>query len=120
MEYRVLGEVEVRDGDRLLTLHGRRERALLAYLVLNANQVVPTERLITELWGESPPATVAAVLHVYISRLRKVLGENGSAIVTRSPGYVFEVDLEQVDARRFEARARNPHPEPCPRRAAFP
>jgi len=102
MEFRILGEVEVRDGGRLLKLHGRRERALLAYLLLNANEIVPTERLIEELWGESPPPTVAAALHVYISRLRKVLGENGSAIVTRSPGYVLEVDPEQVDARRFE------------------
>ena len=55
MEFRILGEVEVRDGGRVLTLHGRRERALLAYLLLNANEIVPTERLIDELWGESPP-----------------------------------------------------------------
>jgi YVTN family beta-propeller protein len=121
MEYRILGEVEVRDGDRLLTLHGRRERALLAYLVLHANEIVPTERLIGELWGESPPATVAAALHVYISRLRKVLGENGSAIVTRSPGYVLEVDPEQVDARRFERlvdAGRRALSEGDPRRSA--
>jgi YVTN family beta-propeller protein len=121
MEYRILGEVEVRDGDRLLTLHGRRERALLAYLLLHANEIVPTERLIGELWGESPPPTVAAALHVYISRLRKVLGENGTAIVTRSPGYVLEVDPEQVDARRFERlvdAGRRALSEGDPRRSA--
>ena len=83
MEFRILGEVEVRDGERQLPLHGQRERALLAYLLLHANELVPSERLIVELWGESPPATVGAALHVYISRLRKLLGDNGSAIVTR-------------------------------------
>src|SRR5262245_17482004 len=102
MEFRILGEVEVRDGDRVLELHGRRERALLAYLLLHANEVVPSERLIEQLWGESPPPTVATALHVYVSRLRKVLGENGSSIVTRTPGYVLEIAPEQVDARRFE------------------
>jgi YVTN family beta-propeller protein len=102
LEFRILGEVEVRDGDRVLMLHGRRERALLAYLLLHANELVPSERLIEQLWGESPPATVATALHVYVSRLRKALGTNGSSIVTRAPGYLLEVDPEQVDARRFE------------------
>jgi YVTN family beta-propeller protein len=102
MEFRILGDVEIHDGDRQLVLRGRRERALLAYLLIHANQVVPTEQLIEQVWGESPPPTVATALHVYISRLRKVLGENGSAIVTRTPGYMLEVDPEHVDARRFE------------------
>jgi YVTN family beta-propeller protein len=121
MEFRILGEVEVRDGERVLALHGRRERALLAYLLLHANEVVPSERLIEQLWGESPPPTVATALHVYVSRLRKVLGENGSAIVTRTPGYVLEVDPEQVDARRFEdlvASGRHALSEGDPARAA--
>ena len=102
IEFGILGPLEVRDGDRVITLHGARERSLLAYLLVHANEVVPSERLIDELWGEAPPATVASVLHVYVSRLRKVLGENGNALATRAPGYVFELERDQLDLFRFE------------------
>ena len=86
----------------MLALHGARERALLAYLLLHANEVVSSDRLIDAVWGEHPPATVPSALHVYVSRLRKLLGEDGSALATRAPGYVLEVDADGLDVHRFE------------------
>ena len=55
--FRILGSLEVLDGDRAVALGGLRQRALLALLLLRANEVVSTDRLIAELWGESPPPT---------------------------------------------------------------
>ena len=103
MEFGILGPLEVRDGDVAVQLGGVRERSLLAVLLLNANELVPTDRLIDELWGETPPKTAVKTVQVYVSRLRKLLG--AGTIVTRPPGYVLQVDDEQIDARRFEALA---------------
>ena len=100
MEYRVLGPLEVREGDRPLALGGAKQRALLALLILNANRVVSRERLIDELWGEEPPETVVTSVQVYVSRLRKLLPPE--TLVTRAPGYMLEVEPEAVDLIRFE------------------
>ncbi len=92
--------MEVEAGDRLLDLGGSKQRGVLAMLVLRAGNVVSTDALIDGLWGERPPATAAKSLQVYVSRLRKALGEN--AIVTRSPGYLLAATPEEVDLGRFE------------------
>jgi DNA-binding SARP family transcriptional activator len=79
-----------------------KQRALLALLVLHANEVVSRDRIIDELWGERPPATVAAALNVYVSKLRKVLGGAADGVLhTREPGYVLRVAPGQLDADRF-------------------
>jgi DNA-binding SARP family transcriptional activator len=112
MEFRLLGSLEVAERDRSLVLGGGKQRAVLADLLLHANAVVPVERLIDDLWGASPPATVAKSVQVYVSRLRKVLGEG--RLVTRSPGYVLRVDPSELDVARFEAlvgEARGAAPE---------
>src|SRR3954468_5170450 len=100
IEYRVLGPLEVREGDRPLPLGGAKQRALLALLLLNANRVVSRERLIDDLWGDDPPETAITTLQVYVSRLRKLLGSN--ALVTRPPGYLLAADTESIDLERFE------------------
>jgi DNA-binding SARP family transcriptional activator len=82
MDYRILGPLEVRDGDRLLGLGGDKQRALLAVLLLRRNEVVSADRLIDDLWGESPPARAVRTLQVYVSRLRKTLDSNGAAPAT--------------------------------------
>jgi YVTN family beta-propeller protein len=83
-----------------------KQRALLALLVLHANEVVSRDRIIDELWGERPPATVAAALNVYVSKLRKVLGGAGDGVLhTREPGYVLRVGPGQLDADRFSRLA---------------
>jgi DNA-binding SARP family transcriptional activator len=108
MEFRLLGPLDVVDQDRSLELGGRRQRALLAVLLLHANDVVSTERLIDQLWGESPPPTGAKGVQVYVSRLRKQLGDG--RLVTRAPGYVLRVDPSELDLACFErlvAQARD-------------
>jgi DNA-binding SARP family transcriptional activator len=74
VEFAVLGPVAVARDGRDLPLGGRKQRALLAILLLHANEVVSRDRLIDGLWGERPPATAAHTLDNYISRLRKTLG----------------------------------------------
>jgi DNA-binding SARP family transcriptional activator len=74
MEFRLLGPLEVAEQERLLPLGGRRQRSLLAVLLLHANEVVSVERLVDELWGESPSPMVAKSVQMYVSRLRKQLG----------------------------------------------
>jgi DNA-binding SARP family transcriptional activator len=102
VEFAILGPLEIRDEGRVLSLGGTRQRALLALLLLNANQVVSSDRLIDELWGDEPPESGTAALQVRISKLRKALGTAGQAIVTHAPGYVIHVGSDQLDLRRFE------------------
>jgi DNA-binding SARP family transcriptional activator len=96
----VLGSFEVRVAGQPVPLGGEKQRALLAILALRANDVVAREWLLEELWADDPPATAVKALQVYVSRLRKVLP--AGALVTRPPGYVLEIDPEQVDVHRFE------------------
>lgn len=100
MEFRILGPLEVWDGDRQLSVRGSKQRALLAILVLHANGVVSTDRLIDLLWGDDRLDSTA--LRVRVSQLRKALGVGGEAIVTQTPGYVLRAADEELDLRRFE------------------
>src|SRR5215216_6631432 len=100
MEFRILGPVEVRDDGRVVRLGGGKQRAVLALLLLNANRVVASERMIELLWGERPPPTAATALHGHISTLRKALGPD--VIATRPPGYVLETAIGELDLERFE------------------
>jgi DNA-binding SARP family transcriptional activator len=103
LEFRILGPLEVRDGDSTLALGGLRERSLFALLLLNAGELVPTERLVDELWGERPPKAGVKTVQVYVSRLRRRLGTQ--TIVTSPPGYLLRVDPERIDLHRFERLA---------------
>jgi DNA-binding SARP family transcriptional activator len=100
VEYRILGPLEVRDGDGVTMLPRRRERALLAALLLRPGEVVSTDRLAEAIWGETPPRTAVGSLQNAVSELRKALGHD--VVVTRSPGYALAIDPETVDAVRFE------------------
>jgi DNA-binding SARP family transcriptional activator len=108
MEFRILGPLEVFEGDRRVALGGPKQRALLAVLLLHANEVVASERLIDELWGEHPPATAAKSVQLYVSRLRKELhsGPNG-LLLTQRGGYVLRVEPGQFDVHRFERSLRD-------------
>jgi YVTN family beta-propeller protein len=103
MQFRLLGPLEASLDGVELDLGSRKQRAVLALLLLNANRVIPTDRLIDELWGERPPETARSALQVYIAALRKSLGAGGVALVTRAPGYVLEVEKGAIDADRFAA-----------------
>lgn len=102
LAFRILGPLEVIDGERTITPTGEIQRALLAILLLNANRVVSSDQLIDLLWSDQPPASGAGALQVRVSQLRKALGEHGSAIVTRSPGYIVRLDRGRLDLHRFE------------------
>ena len=100
MEFRLLGPLEVAEHDRLLALGGVKQRSVLAILLLHANEVVSADRLIDELWGQTPPATAGKSVQVYVSRLRKELGEG--RLATRAPGYILRVDPSELDLARFQ------------------
>ncbi|HEU6443562.1 MAG TPA: BTAD domain-containing putative transcriptional regulator [Gaiellaceae bacterium] len=107
MEFRILGPLEVRDGDRTIPLAGGRQRALLALLILNANETVSTDRLVEELWGEHAPATAPKAVQNHVSHLRRTLeGEPKDAheglLVTRGSGYALHLDPGSLDLNRFE------------------
>jgi DNA-binding SARP family transcriptional activator/DNA-binding beta-propeller fold protein YncE len=103
VEFRILGPLQVLDRGAEVALRSAKERALLAVLLLHAGTPVSRDRLIDELWGESPPPTAATALNVHVSQLRKTLARNGSVrIATRPPGYAIEVEPDQLDAARFE------------------
>jgi predicted ATPase/DNA-binding SARP family transcriptional activator len=105
MDFRILGPLEALDEGRDVAPAGGKQRALLALLLLHANETLSMERLTDELWGESPPATVAKTVQVHVSRLRKTLGAgNGAAaaIVTRGHGYQLRLDPDRLDAHHFE------------------
>src|SRR4051812_46317363 len=101
VEFAILGPLEVRDdNETAVALGGVRERSLLAVLLLNANEVLATDRIVDELWGEQPPKTAVKTVQVYVSRLRKLLGAD--AIVTHPHGYVLVVGHDHIDAHCFE------------------
>jgi DNA-binding SARP family transcriptional activator len=100
MEFRILGPLEVWDEGGEVSLGGRKPRALLAVLLLHPNEVVPTDRLIDELWGEDSPDRASAALRVNVSRLRSALSQD--VLTTRSPGYLIRVEPDAIDLQRFE------------------
>ena len=100
MEFRVLGPLEVVEEGHPIELHGRRQRALLACLLLHANEVVATERLLDDLW---PGGEDSRLVHVSVSRVRKALG--AERLLTRPPGYVLRVGAGECDREAFGALA---------------
>lgn len=106
MDYRILGPLEVFDRERALSLGGSRQRALLALLLLHPNEVLSTDRLLDELWGEQPPESGPKAVQVLVSQLRKALQDGSGAespLVTRAPGYVMRVAEGELDRDRFES-----------------
>ena len=108
MEFRVLGPLEVRNASGIVPLGAAKERALLLILLLHANEVVSSERLIDQIWGERRPESAAKVIQTYVSHLRRLL-EPGrrhggpSLILTRPSGYELHLEPGQLDLDRFEA-----------------
>ncbi len=101
LEFSVLGPFEVRVDGEPVQLRGGRQWALLALLLLNANKPVTIDALIEALWPERPPDTAPNVLQVYVSRLRKALGDT-LEVKTHARAYELRVEPEQLDLDRFE------------------
>jgi DNA-binding SARP family transcriptional activator len=111
MEFRILGPLEVRRDGVPLSPGGPKQRALLALLLLHANEPVSRAALIDGLWGERPPETAAKALQVYVSQLRRTLGRE--RVRTQPGGYRLVLEPDAVDLSRFErlvaeARAATP------------
>jgi DNA-binding SARP family transcriptional activator len=100
VEIRLLGPIEVRDGERTVALPRRQQRALLAALALRAGEVVSTDRLVADLWGDRAPASATGSLQNTVSALRKALGRE--VVLTQPPGYRLALEPDRVDAHRFE------------------
>ena len=105
LEFRLLGPLEVWEGERQLRLGGVKQRSVLALLVLDAGRVVSSDRLVDELWGERPAVDSQTALQQHISRLRRLL-EPHDVLRTRPSGYVLDVEAESVDLTRFERLSR--------------
>lgn len=101
-----MGPLRVIDGEGKYVIQARKVEALLTVLLIRADQVVPIDRLMTEIWGDTPPRRATAGLHVYISQIRKFL--NGlrqgseSPVLTRPPGYTLRLGSDELDFRAFE------------------
>ena len=105
--YRLLGPLEVMVDGTAVDLGGLKQRALLAILLLHANQPVHRDVLIDRLWGEHPPAGAEHAVNVYIWRLRKALqaASGTEGVVTRQGAYLLQAAEEQVDVALFERLA---------------
>ncbi|MEN8040793.1 MAG: BTAD domain-containing putative transcriptional regulator [Actinomycetota bacterium] len=96
MEFHVLGSIEVIDNGTSVTLGPPMHRALLAYLLIHANETVSTDRIIDALWGEAPPRTAKKAVQTYVSSLRKTIGSE--RIRTDPAGYSLSVEQSELDA----------------------
>ena len=108
MRFGILGPLQAVGDDGLeLALGGRMPRAVLALLLLRANEVVSSDQLVEELWAGAPPASGAKGLHVHVSRLRRALAaghsdSDGERLVSTAGGYVLRVGPEELDVQRCE------------------
>ena len=108
VEFAILGPLEVRNGERVLPLGTRQQRALLVFLLLRANETISRDRLIEALWGEEQPRTAGKALQGHVSTLRAALeparapGDQGRMLLTRGGGYELRIEPEQLDLGRFE------------------
>jgi predicted ATPase/DNA-binding SARP family transcriptional activator len=104
VEFRILGPLELVVDGQVRSLPAGAERAVLELLLLNAGRIVPAGTLVDALWGENLPRNASNALQLRISRLRKVLadaGLPGALVTTRRPGYLADIDPDDVDANRF-------------------
>jgi SARP family transcriptional regulator, regulator of embCAB operon len=109
LTFKVLGPLEVVDGEETCTPTPPKVRRVLALLLLRANQVVPMDALIEELWGERPPVSAVATAQTYIYQLRKALDRRMPGqrwLLTKPPGYLMRVANDQLDTYRFETLSR--------------
>jgi DNA-binding SARP family transcriptional activator len=107
LRFRVLGPLEVERDGRQVALVGRQQRALLALLLIFANEPLTADRLVEELWGDPRPARALKRLQLAVTRLRRVLGTNGyPALETVAGGYRLTVGPSDLDAEVFNAWVR--------------
>ncbi|MEW2165917.1 BTAD domain-containing putative transcriptional regulator [Streptomyces sp. NPDC007084] len=114
VRFGILGPLHASVGPTPLKLGGTRQRIVLATLLLNANQVVSPERLISAVYGQTPPATARAQVQITVSGLRRLFDAHGAedVISTHPHGYLVRADGQTLDALRFDTlvvKARTLH-----------
>lgn len=95
-----------------MPLGGLHQRTSLAYLLLHANKVVATSKLVDAVWRHQGPPTARKMLHNAIGGIREMLAasripDEQVALVTRNPGYLLRVDPNLVDLHRFNQLVRS-------------
>jgi DNA-binding SARP family transcriptional activator len=105
MRFRILGPLEVLSPDGWTAIGAPKWRSLLACLLIRPSQLVPTDLLIDELWGDNPPNTANNLVSIYVHRLRKVIGDvEGRVLVYRAPGYLLRLAPGDMDMQQFESQ----------------
>jgi DNA-binding SARP family transcriptional activator len=105
MRFRVLGPLEVLSTEGWTAIGAPKWRSLLACLLVRPGQLVPTDSLIDELWGDNPPHTANNLVSIYVHRLRKVINDpEGRVLVYRAPGYLLRLSPGDLDMQEFESR----------------
>jgi DNA-binding SARP family transcriptional activator/tetratricopeptide (TPR) repeat protein len=105
MRFRILGPLEVLSPDGWTAIGAPKWRSLLACLLVRPSQLVPTDLLIDELWGDNPPNTANNLVSIYVHRLRKVIGDaEGRVLVYRAPGYLLRLAPGDLDLQEFESQ----------------
>ncbi|MEA1904003.1 MAG: BTAD domain-containing putative transcriptional regulator [Actinomycetota bacterium] len=109
MRFQLLGRLGAETSKGQIELGPPKQRAVLAILLLHANEIVPTDRIIDLVWGDDPPRTAEHSVQIYVSDLRKALsnGSSSDLIETRPPGYVLNTPPDSVDTLRFEHLVRD-------------
>src|SRR4051795_3741473 len=100
LKYRILGPLDVRGEQGAVAVGASKLRAVLAVLLLHANEPVSAERLAVALWGQDAPARAVKTVQVHVSRLRRALGDP-PALTTTPAGYRLRVGPDELDAERF-------------------
>lgn len=102
--FRVLGSLEIWQGEKRIRLGGPRQERALGLMLLDANRQVPLHRLVRTVWDEDPPATAAHQIRKIIGDLRQRIPGGSSVIRTEGTGYLLLVDDERLDLELFAAR----------------
>ena len=107
MRFRILGPLEVQTGADWTSIGAPKWRAVLARLLLAAGQIVPTDTLIDEVWGDDPPARASNMISIYVLRLRRFIGDHeGRLLRTQAPGYQLRIGPDDLDTQQFTALLR--------------
>jgi DNA-binding SARP family transcriptional activator len=101
MRFRALGPVQVWDGTSWSGIKAPQQRVVLALLMIQAGRVVTTERLVSELWPDSPPRAAVNTIQTYMLRLRRMMADE-RLLITRERGYQLVVSSDDIDIQVFE------------------
>ena len=108
LRFRILGPLEIRTGEDWRGIGAPKWRSVLAALLIHAGQIVSADTLISEVWGDEPPARSANLISIYVLRLRRLMDDpDGRLLVTSAPGYQLRVTADDTDALLFQAMVRD-------------